>query len=181
MGLGSSGAVALKAICELGTVALSGIGSLLSGCRTSGALVSGGGPCMVIVSRFGEKGISGVFNRLVALLRPSGEGKVEGTRDMLLPCSGGRFCVPSGIFLITAVGATSESLSAVSCTVEEEFTFVAMGPRRVSSSGFGSRLFHRMDDLFVDGCSRCTRDKFSSAVGLLPTRALSRRCEPRSI
>lgn len=111
-----------------------GMGSIVGLTRGMGpnlrdAIVRRGArPRMFVVSRVGEKGVSGVFKRLVALVRDAGETKVSRSTSTVLPCSKSRFDMPSGICVLKAVGATSESVTLVSATLHEEFRFVRVVP-----------------------------------------------------
>lgn len=82
------------------------------------------GSCFFVVSRVGHNGLDGVFNRLFVLVRGSGHN----VRLRLL-CSSRGFSMPTGMCVVNVVGATSHDLTVLSCTLEQHFSFFAVGPK----------------------------------------------------
>lgn len=90
--------------------------------------------CFFLVSRVGQNGLDGVFNRLVVLVRDSRQN-----RGVALTCGKVPFCIPRGLCVVNVVGATSHDLTVVSCTLHEHFDFFRVRPTFASSKFRGCR------------------------------------------
>lgn len=105
------------------------------------------GSCCFVVSRVGHKGLDGVFNRLLVLVRGSCQSARVG-----LTCGNRVFYIPDGLCVVNVVGATSQDLTVVSCTLHHQFDFCRVAPK-FSARNFG-------------GCRRSVKGSgFSDIIG----------------
>ncbi len=109
------------------------------------------GSFFFVVSRVGHNGVDGVFNRLLVLVRQSCEK--AGTA---LTCGNVAFSIPGGLCVVNVVGATSQDLTVVSCTLHHHFDFFSVRPKFSSTNFVGCRrkLGGRAFSLLMSGIRR---------------------------
>ncbi|PTO55258.1 ATP-binding protein [Vibrio splendidus] len=114
---------------------------------------------VLVIDEINRGNISKIFGELITLIEPSKRKGGEEEIELLLPCSGDKFSVPSNLHIIGTMNTADRSLAMMDTALRRRFDFVEMMPRA---------------DLFSDHSIEC-QDQQINLQSLL--EALNKRIE----